>query len=115
MKFAKLIAFLGTLAMVVAIGYGFLAGDFTTDGAELLANPWGVVSLVDLYVGFILLSLWIAFREGSAPVATLWIIAMMIFGFLTGAFYVLLALRASGDDWAKFFMGARLEQYAKKP
>lgn len=107
MKLAKFIALLGTIAMVVAIGYGFMIGDFARDGAELLANPWGVVSLVDLYVGFILFSFWIAFREGSVLAATLWIIAMMIFGFLTGALYVFITLLRCDDDWSVFFLGAR--------
>ncbi len=31
--------------------------------AKLLAMPWGIVSLVDLYVGFALFSIWIVYRE----------------------------------------------------
>ena len=111
MRLAKFVAAIGTLAMITVVGYGFIVGDFSVDGAELLANPWGIVSLVDLYVGFILFSLWIAFRETSRVAATLWIVAMMVFGFLTGAAYVLVALLNSDDDWAEFFLGAGKEKY----
>jgi hypothetical protein len=32
---------------------------------------------------------------------------MMVLGFLTGSLYVLRALRASGGDWERFWLGAR--------
>ena len=111
MYYAKVISFLGVIAMAGVIAYGFVVGDFVSDGSVLLANPWGVVSIVDLYVGFILFSLWIAFRESSALAKIAWIAAMMVFGFLTGAVYVLIALYRCGDDWGRFFLGARKEQY----
>lgn len=109
MKLAKLIAGLGVLAMSAVLVYGFTVGDFSADGAKILANPWGIVSLVDLYTGFILFSVWIAFRERSAWVAAIWIILMMVLGFFTGALYALVALFTSGGDWKKFWMGARAD------
>jgi hypothetical protein len=69
MKIGKLIAILGILAMTAALVYGFTIGDFGADGALILANPWGIVSLVDLYTGFVLFSMWIYFRESNLIVA----------------------------------------------
>ena len=63
MKIAKLIALAGLLAMTAILVYGFTVGNFSAEGAKLLAMPWGIVSLVDLYVGFALFSGWIVFRE----------------------------------------------------
>ena len=40
--------------MAGALFYGFTQGDFREDGGELLENPWGIVSLFDVYVGFFL-------------------------------------------------------------
>ena len=74
MKLAKAIALLGTVAMAAVLVYGFTAGDFLVDGAELLHMPWGIVSLVDLYVGFALFSGWIAYRERSWLRAAAWIV-----------------------------------------
>ena len=65
MKIAKIIALLGLLAMTGILIYGFTVGDFAAEGSKLLAMPWGIVSLVDLYVGFALFSCWIVFREKS--------------------------------------------------
>lgn len=107
MKIAKLIAWLGLLAMIAVLLNGFINGSFSRDGAELMANPWGIVSIVDLYVGFVLFSLWIAFREKKIPASVIWIVLMMVFGFLTGSLYVLIALYRSKGDWLAFFLGER--------
>jgi len=105
MKLAKLISILGILAMTVALVYGFTVGDFFGEGGQLTAMPWGIVSLVDLYTGFILFSGWIIYREKSLPVAILWTIAMMTLGFFAGSLYAFLALQSSGGDWRKFWLG----------
>jgi len=110
MKIAKIIAWLGALAMTAVLLNGFMVGNFSQDGGELLANPWGIVSIVDLYVGFALFSMWIAFRETKLIVAIIWIVLMMVLGFFTGSVYVLVALYTSKGDWVKFFLGGRAEQ-----
>ena len=110
MKIAKIIAWLGLIAMTVALLNGFINGNFGEDGAQILANPWGIVSLVDLYVGFVLFSMWIAFREKNILVAVIWIILMMVLGFFTASLYVLIALYRSKGDWKTFFFGDRKGQ-----
>jgi len=105
MKIAKTISILGILAMTAVLIYGFTAGDFFGEGSKLLAMPWGIVSLVDLYTGFTLFSAWIIYREKSLPVAILWTVAMMTLGFFAGSLYAFIALQTSGDDWRKFWLG----------
>lgn len=105
MKLAKLISLLGVLAMTLVLVNGFTRGDFSGEGSQLLSMPWGIVSLVDLYTGFILFSMWIIYREKSLPAAILWTIAMMTLGFFAGALYAFLALQASNGDWRKFWLG----------
>jgi hypothetical protein len=107
MKLAKTIAVLGLLAMTAVLIFGFTRGDFFAEGGKLLAMPWGIVSLVDLYTGFTLFSGWILYREKSLPVAILWTVAMMTLGFFAGSLYAFLALQASGGDWRKFWLGKR--------
>lgn len=107
MRTAKIVSTLGLLAMSAVLVYGFTAGDFSTDGAALLQNPWGIVSLVDLYTGFALFSGWIVYREKSWAVAALWGALMMLLGFFAGSLYALLALVASKGDWKVFWMGHR--------
>jgi Protein of unknown function (DUF1475) len=107
MKIAKVLSLLGILAMTGVLIYGFTVGDFAGEGARLLAMPWGIVSLVDLYVGFTLFSAWIVFRERSWPRSLVWVVLMMVLGFFTASLYTFLALQASGGDWHKFWFGRR--------
>ena len=109
MKTAKLLSLLGVLAMTAVLIYGFTAGDFGADGSELLKNPWGIVSMVDLYTGFILFSAWIVYREKSFFRSLIWVILMMVLGFFTASLYAFIALTASKGDWKKFWMGKRAE------
>ena len=107
MKIAKAIALLGLLAMTAVLIYGFTIGDFAAEGKQLLSMPWGIVSLVDLYVGFALFSGWIVYREKSAVRSIVWVILMMVLGFWTASLYTLIALQTSGGDWRRFWMGWR--------
>jgi hypothetical protein len=105
MRIAKLIALAGLLAMTAILVYGFTVGNFSAEGARLLAMPWGIVSLVDLYVGFTLFSGWIVFREKAWVPALIWVILMMVLGFWAGALYTFIALQTSDDDWRRFWLG----------
>ena len=109
MKIAKIISGLGLLAMTGVLIYGFILGDFGSDGARILRNPWGIVSLVDLYVGFILFSGWIVYREKSFFPSLSWVILMMVLGFFTASIYILIALYRSDGDWKKFWLGRRVD------
>ena len=110
MKFAKILALFGVLAMTAVLIYGFTVGNFISDGAELLKNPWGIVSLVDLYVGFALFSGWIVYREKSFGRSLIWVFLMMVLGFFTASLYSFIALNQSDGDWRKFWMGQRADQ-----
>jgi hypothetical protein len=107
MKIAKMIALAGLLAMTGILIYGFTGGDFAAEGAKLLSMPWGIVSLVDLYVGFALFSCWIVFREKTPLPSAIWVILMMVLGFWAGALYTFIALQTSGGDWKRFWYGRR--------
>lgn len=105
MKLAKVISLLGVLAMTAVLIYGFTIGDFSGEGSQLLSMPWGIVSLIDLYTGFVLFSGWIIYREKSLPAAIAWTIAMMVLGFFAGSLYAFIALQTSNNDWRKFWLG----------
>lgn len=105
MKAAKIVSFLGVLAMGGILVYAFAVGDFRAEGSQLVGMPWGIVSLVDLYVGFSLFALWIIFRESSWLTAIIWVVLLMVLGFFIGSLYVLLALYRSEGDWEMFWNG----------
>lgn len=107
MKIVKLIAWVGLLVMMGILIFAFTQGNFAEEGKKLLSMPWGIVSLVDLYVGFILFSCWIVYREKSLLLSIVWVFLMMVLGFFTGALYTLIALNTSKGDWKRFWMGKR--------
>lgn len=109
MKVAKFLSALGVLAMTVALINGFVNGDGGAELAALVSMPWGIVSLVDLYVGFTLFAIWIAYREASPVQAVIWIVLLMVLGFFIGALYMFIALMKSDDDWNRFWLGARTD------
>ena len=110
MKVEKIIAGLGVVDMTGALVYGFTAGDFGADGAKILHNPWGIVSLIDLYTGFTLFSVWIVYRERSFLSSLFWVVLMMVLGFFTASLYVLIALMQSKGDWQLFWMGKKAHE-----
>jgi len=114
MKASKIITWIAFFAMNIGLMNGFLNGDFFIDGGALFSNPWGVMSLIDLYVGFTLFSMWIAYRERFIPIAVAWIIGMMVLGFFTASVYILLGLYSSKGDWLKFFLGNQKEALIEK-
>ena len=91
MKIAAAIA--GTLLIVMlgALFYGFRFGDGWTEVGELMDYPWFVVTLFDIYTGFILFSVWIASRE-KPLIAALWILLLMSLGNPIACLYVLYAI-----------------------
>jgi len=107
MRLAKAIALLGVAAMSAVLIYAFTSGDLGQEGSELLSMPWGIVSLVDLYVGFILFSGWIVYRERSVVSSIIWVVLMMVLGFFTASLYTFIALQTSGGDWRRFWLGRR--------
>jgi hypothetical protein len=70
----------------------------------MTAMPWGVVSLVDLYVGFLLFATLVFLTERSWVVAALWAIPVFIVGnFWAALWFVIrlphLAKQLSKPDW----------------
>lgn len=105
MLIAKLIALLGALAQGGILIYGFTQGDFGAAGTFFFNDPWGIVSLVDVYVGFIFFSVWVIYREKNLLAALLWVISIMVLGNFPAGVYAFLALQSSQNDWKRFWMG----------
>ena len=101
------VAWIGLITLSGALAYALATGHFYTDGSELLANPWGLATVIDIYVGFALFSCWVAWRESHFARASIWIVAIALAGNLASAVYVLNALRVSRGDFEIFWHGSR--------
>jgi len=109
MKGYIIITILGLIAMTFGLLNGFINGDLIKDGTLLLENPWGIMSMIDLYVGFVLFSMWIFYRESNKLLAFIWILLMMVLGFFTACIYLLFAFYQANNNWDIFFKGKNIQ------
>ena len=107
MKVAFIYLFALTLIMGGALAYGFIVGDFWEDGGELMENPWGIVSLFDVYVGFFFFIGWIWYRDCCLTGKLFWSVAILLGGNVVAGIYAIIALYKSKGDATVFFMGKR--------
>jgi hypothetical protein len=106
---AIVLALIGFFVMLIFITTAFIVGDFSSEGSIILSLAWGKVSLIDVYIGFLIFCGWIIYRERSVGRSLMWVIFMMIFGNLTACLYILIALRQGRGDWMRFWLGKGLE------
>lgn len=71
---------LAALTFAVLIAWAANAGDFSASGAWLVRDPWGIVTLADLYIGFALFAVVIALFERKTWRAVLWIAPLPFLG-----------------------------------
>ena len=105
MKVAFIYLFALTVIMGGTLAYGFIVGDFWEDGSELMDNPWGIVSLFDVYVGFFFFIGWIWYRECCPGMTLIWAIAICVGGNVVAGIYAIISLYKSEGDPEVFFMG----------
>lgn len=61
--------------------------------SELLANRWGQVTIVDLYLALGAVACWIGWRERSVARTLAWVVALVTTGSIAVGVYVALAAR----------------------
>lgn len=108
MKLAKGLAWLGLTIISGAIIYGFLYGDFMADGAELLSNVWGRVTLIDIYISFFVIIGWVVYREKHMVWKIVWPVLILTLGSYAICLYILIALYRCHNNPRIFFMGKRV-------
>lgn len=53
------------------------------------STPWGLVTLVDLFMGLAIVALWIGVTERHRPTAIAWIGGLLIFGNLVTLLFII--------------------------
>ena len=107
MSKTKLLLGVGAVVMGAAIIYALTFGDFLLEASILFEHPWFHVSLIDLYVGFLLFCGWIVFRERSRGRAAAWIVLILTLGNFAACVYALVAAIKANGDWRAFWLGSR--------
>jgi hypothetical protein len=65
--------------------------------ASIAHDPWGVMTLVDLASGFLVASLWMAWREPRRGFIPLWIIGVILLGNMVTLLFILRCSVGAGD------------------
>jgi hypothetical protein len=104
LKVAKWAGLAGTIIMAAMIGYSIATGDIGAEGSILLGMVWGQMSMVDLYVGFLLVYLWMFYREKTVFGKVFWLIFILVTGALATGLYIYLAAANSKTE-NEFFFG----------
>ena len=86
MTITKVISYFISLAMISVILWA--QSEVSLFDSTIPSLPWGVVSLVDLYSGFIFVAIWMIYRERNIT-ALFWVIFVMLLGNLTTAIYII--------------------------
>jgi hypothetical protein len=90
MRTMRFAAGFGVAAMVAVIAIAIGSGSFAEEGGQILDLAWGKVTLVDLYVGLLLVAVWIIWLERTPSRWIPWVVGLVLLGNLTTAAYVLL-------------------------
>lgn len=92
MKLLQVALAAAILALSALIVFAIADGSFSQAGRWLTSEPWGLVTLADLYFGFVLSALVIWFFESRRLVALIWILPIPFLGNIWAALWFLVRL-----------------------
>ncbi|MAB83158.1 MAG: hypothetical protein CMJ24_06945 [Phycisphaerae bacterium] len=108
MRRCLILLIVGAVVIASTIIYALVAGNFTAEAVTMFPLPWFQLSMVDLYLGFLLFGGWVLFREPSRTAAVVWIVLLLTLGNVTACVYAIRAIVRSGGDWTHFWLGDRM-------
>ena len=76
------------MGLVATIIWAGMSANFWESFGRIVADPWGIVSLVDLYLGFIVASVVIVIFERNKGVAALWVVPVYFLGNIVTAIWL---------------------------
>jgi hypothetical protein len=94
------LALLGVIAWAI-LGGGEIHGSFGQQVAVVTTLPWGVVTLFDLYIGFVFFAVIILLTERSWIAAALWAAPLLVLGNVWAAVWLALRLPRLIDRLAR--------------
>lgn len=96
----KLSLFFGfvLVAMLAVTTWASLHENVFAGGAKILAEPWGIATLFDTYLGFLTFYVWVLYKEVSWLQRLVWLIAILLLGNIAMAIYALWQIRKSPSN-----------------
>ncbi|MFC4725643.1 hypothetical protein AB6B38_12755 [Glycocaulis abyssi] len=85
---------LGGIALLASIIWASQSASIGASFSEMIADPWGVVALIDLYLGFVFLAVIIWLFERNKLVALAFILPLPVLGNVWAAAWIVWRLGA---------------------
>lgn len=80
-----------------SLNSGPLHGSIFDQGSVLFTLPWGIVAMVDLYVGFAFFMVIVFLTERSAVSALIWALPILVLGNVWTALWLIIRLPQLAD------------------
>jgi hypothetical protein len=103
-------AFFGFSIMFAYIMFAVINGNLFKEGPVLMDMPWGLVSIIDLYLGLILFSFWVVWRESFRVRGIFWALMVLGFGNVISCLYILMACLDTKGNLNKFWLGTQYDK-----
>lgn len=101
----KLLGYIGFFIMASFIIYALIFGDLFAEGSMLTTMPWGLVSLVDIYLGLIIFCSWVLWRETHLVSALIWVTTIFVLGNVISCLYILKSAYDAEGSVIRFCLG----------
>ncbi len=92
MTLARLFCAVLGLALIAGIVWAWGGGHFANEVKTISGLPWGKITLLDLYVGFLLWAVLVFLAEPNKLVALVWIVPTFFLGNIVPALWFVLKL-----------------------
>ncbi|MCB1776856.1 MAG: hypothetical protein KDI50_05410 [Candidatus Competibacteraceae bacterium] len=89
-------------AILIASNYSYVLAGLR----YLIANPWGIVTLINLGIGLLFIAVWLWLVEPVRWRAAIWIIALFLLGNVVTLAY-LLCRTCQVRRWSELFLPSR--------
>merc|ERR1711974_422109 len=97
----------GVILITAFIIYASIAGGGWAEVKAIFSLPWGIMTLVDVYLGFMLIILWVCLREDKVWKMFIWGVAILTLGNFATCLYAFIAIVQSQGKVEKLMLGSR--------
>lgn len=80
------------LGLTGLIVWASLNADIGQSFGTMVQDPWGLVALVDLYLGFAIFAVFVFLVDGVRPASFVWIALLMVLGNILAVLWLVLRL-----------------------
>ena len=112
MSIVKTIAYMSTLIMAIVISWALTKSNIFVEGNTILALPWGIVTFVDLYIGFLYVGIWMVIREKLLH-SILWIISLFFLGNLATSIFILYCIKEVNNHKVTIIFYKKINEFTK--